>query len=234
MTLLIAVAKVIGGPGSIGFLVAGSLVALLVWRLGGRRWRTLSRVMAASLAALYLTLSLPPVAYRLTERLTSYSPLADLAPLAGVRTILVFDGDNRRGRVAETRRLFDAIQPERVVVSGSHWIVDDILQAGIPRERLVQESASRNTLEQVELLRYWPRRSVVIVASRFQMPRIAAFLASTGNDARLAPAPADAEIETLSSIQWLIPQYSALRISRDVLYELAALKYYRRIGTAAS
>ena len=227
MTLLIEAVKAIGGPGSVGFLVLWLMLALVTWRLG---WRKVSRTLLASLLGLYLILSLPPVAHRLAETLTSHQPLTDLAPLAGVRTILVLDGDNRRGRVGEARRLFDVLHPDRVVVSGETWMVDAIVESGIPRDRLTHESESRNTREQIDLLRRWPPRSVVIVASRFQMPRIATFLGSAASDVYLAPSPADIEISTLSSIQWLIPRYSALRISRDALYQLAALYHYRRSG----
>lgn len=229
MALLIDAAKMIGGPGSIGFFVVCSMLALVMGRLGGR-WRKASRTLLASLMALYLFLSLPPVAHRLAERLTGYQPLTDVASLRGVRTILVLDGDNRRGRVGEAKRLFDVLHPDQVVVSGQTWMVDAIAEIGIPKDRITHESESRNTSEQIDLIRRWPPRSVVIVASRFQMPRIVAFLGSAASDVYLAPSPADIEISTLSSIQWAIPRYSALRISRDALYELAALYYYRRSG----
>jgi uncharacterized SAM-binding protein YcdF (DUF218 family) len=227
MTLLIDAAKMIGGPGSIGFFVFWSVLVLVMGRLG---WRRVSRALLASLIAVYLILSLPPVAHRLAESLTGYQPLTDLTPLTGVRTILVLDGDNRRGRVGEAKRLFDVLHPDQVVVSGQTWIVDAIAEIGIPKDRIAHESESRNTREQIDLIRKWPPRSVVIVASRFQMPRIVAFLGSAASDVYLAPSPADIEISTLSSIQWVIPRYSALRISRDALYELAALYYYRRSG----
>lgn len=227
MTLLIDAAKMVGGPGSIGFFVLWSMLALMMGRLG---WKKVSRTLLASLMALYVVLSLPPVAHRLAESLTGYRPLTDVASLTGVRTILVLDGDNRRGRVGEAKRLFDALHPDRVVVSGQTWIVEAIVEIGIPRDRITHESESRNTREQIDLIRNWPPRSVVLVASRFQMPRIVAFLGSAASDVYLAPSPADIEISTLSSIHWLIPRYSALRISRDALYELAALYYYRRSG----
>ena len=226
---LIAAVKAIGGPGSIGFFVVFSVVALLIGRLGGR-WRKLSRTALAALTAGYLVLSLPPVANGLAERLTSYQPLTDIAPLTGVKMVVVLDGDNRRGRVREAKRLFDGLHPERVVVSGERWMLDALIEMGLPHDRIVQEFESRNTREQIEFVRRWPPRSVVLVASRFQMPRIAALLGPAGDDVYLAPALADTELSALSSIQWLIPRYSALRISRDVLYELVALQYYRRAG----
>ena len=215
MALLIEAAKAIGGPGSIGFFVLWSMLVLVMGRLG---WRRVSRALLASLIALYLVLSLPPVAHRLAESLTGYQPLIDLTPLTGVRTILVLDGDNRRGRVGEAKRLFDVLHPDRVVVSGEPWILDALIEIGIPPDRITHESESRNTREQMDLIRRWPPRSVVIVASRFQMPRIVAFLGKAVSDVYLAPSPADIEISTLSSIQWVIPRYSALRISRDALY----------------
>jgi uncharacterized SAM-binding protein YcdF (DUF218 family) len=229
VTLLIEAAKAIGGPGSIGFFVLWAIAALAIGRFGGR-WKQISRALLWTLAALYFTLSLPPVANRLAESLTSYHPLTNLAPLAGIRTVLVLDGDNRRGRVREAKRLFDELHPDHVVVSGEPWILDALVDLGLPKERIAHESESRNTREQIELVRRWPPRSVVLVASRLQMPRIAALLGPAGNDVYLAPSPVDTELATLNSIQWLIPRYSALRISRDALYELAALRYYRRVG----
>ena len=232
MTLLIEVAKATGGPGSIGFLVLWAIAALAIGRLG-RRWKQVSRALLWTLVALYFTLSLPLVANRLADSLTTYHPLTDLAPLRGVRTLLVLDGDNRRGRIREAKRLFDNLQPDQVVVSAEPLIVSALVDMGVPKERVALETESRNTREQIEFVRRWPSRPVVLVASRLQMPRIAALLGPAGNDVYLAPSPVGTEIANLRSIHWLIPRYTALRLSRDALYELAALRYYRSMGYTA-
>jgi hypothetical protein len=49
-----------------------------------------------------------------------------------VKTLAVLDGDNRRGRVRESKRLFDAISLRRVMVSGGSWLPEAMIEAGVP------------------------------------------------------------------------------------------------------
>ena len=150
--VLISALKPIGGPGSVGFFILCVVLALAI-RFFGKAGRRLSRVWLITLVVGYLVLSLPITANYLADRLTSYRPLADLSQLQGVDTLVVLDGDNRRGRVREAKRVFDSAQPRRVIVSGNTWLVDAVIEAGIPADRVAHESRARNTWEQIEALR---------------------------------------------------------------------------------
>ena len=226
LEIFIALAKKVGGPGSIGFFNACLLVGLLIGWIGPRT-RRVSRVWILLLVVAYLVLSLPIVANGIADSLTSYRPLSDLSGLKGVKTLVVLDGDNRRGRVREAKRLFDGLGPDRVIVSGGDWLFDAVRASGIPPERITAESGARTTLEQIEMLDEALRSGpLVVVASRLQMPRIARFAQEMQLPLLLAPSAIDTEPPT-SGLRQVIPRYIALRVSRDALYEHAALIYYR-------
>jgi hypothetical protein len=224
--LLKALLKVTGGPGSIPFFFLCLACGVWLHRRGGTP-RRVGRAWLAALAALYLVLSLPVVANRLTDSLTAYRPLDDPSQLGHLETLVVFDGDNRRGRVREARRLYEAAHPARVIVSGAPWIVDALIEAGIPSSVVVQDAVPETTKEQLEQLRGMDGPQTLVVASRLQMPRIAQFTGSMGLSVRLAPAPLDAEPASSGAWVW-VPSYLALRKSRDALYEHAARAYYAR------
>jgi uncharacterized SAM-binding protein YcdF (DUF218 family) len=191
----------------------------------GNRWRRFSLWWFAVLIGSYLVLSLPVVANRIADGLPSYQPIADVASLKEVDTLIVLDGDNRRGRVREAKRVFDAVQPRRVIVSGSSWLRDATVEAGIPTAIVGHETHSKNTLEQLGALLQGSTGRVVLIASRLQMPRIRFFAAAMGVHAAFVPSAIDTEPPT-SGVRLLIPTYVALRVSRDAMYELAALRYY--------
>jgi uncharacterized SAM-binding protein YcdF (DUF218 family) len=65
-----------------------------------------------------------------------------------------------------------------------------------------------------------------VIASRLQMPRVAALAHSEGLDVTLIPSPTDTEPPT-AGFRVFVPSYTALGVSRDALYEHAALAYYR-------
>jgi uncharacterized SAM-binding protein YcdF (DUF218 family) len=224
MVILIAIGKATGGPGSIGFFLLCAVVGMLVRRMGPR-WRRLTSLGFVLLVGSYLVLSLPIVANSLADSVTSYRPLESLSSLQGVDTLVVLDGDNRRGRVREARRVFDGIKPERVIVSGSTWLLDALIEAGIPEERVTHETQSATTLEQLQMLRTDGLGTSALVASRLQMPRIAMLAKTVGILPELVPASIDIEPPT-SGMRRFIPAYIALRVSRDALYELMALAYY--------
>ena len=97
------------------------------------------------------------------------------------------------------------------------------------------QPAPVNTREQVA----WVERFVAgagvgasrsaMVVSRLQVPRVAALAARSGVHMPLLASPLDREPATTGSWR-LIPSYGALCASRDAIYELAALRYYRWRG----
>jgi hypothetical protein len=61
------------------------------------------------------------------------------------------------------------------------------------------------------------------------MPRVAALAQTAGLELDLLASPVDQEPPT-EGVWRLVPTYLALRVSRDAIYEHAALAYYRWRG----
>jgi uncharacterized SAM-binding protein YcdF (DUF218 family) len=225
--MAIAIAKWIGGPGSLTFLAAGSLCGLFlgfVWP----RHRALGRAWLVALFSGYLFLGFPLVARAIVAGLPE-TDLPFVAPGTHIDTLFVLDGDNPRGRVRQAAKVYGETSPRLVVVSGEDWFVKLLPKAGIPVARIQQDRRSSTTREQVDFvarfLAHSPGRAAVI-ASRLQMPRVAALTRNRHTDVMLIPSEADSE-PAATGFWSMIPAYSALRVSRDALYERAALAYYR-------
>jgi hypothetical protein len=91
------------------------------------------------------------------------------------------------------------------------------------------DSGPLNTREQVAwVARFFaahPNTRAALVASRLQMPRIAALVFAARLPIVLAPSPIDDEPPMSGWRRW-VPTYIALRVSRDAIYEHVALRYY--------
>lgn len=232
MTSVLTALKWIDAPGSTPFFVICCAIALVFAFVWPRRRRAALMWMGAVVGA-YLVLALPCVAHSISGALPPVNE-ATVVPGQRLGAVVVFDGDNRRGRVREAMRLYASAAPAGVWSLGrERWMEGALRAAGIPPDRLTHDRATGTTTEQMA----WTRRfvatgahqPVAIVASRLQMPRIAALRTAMGVQALMAIAPADVEPST-SGIGRFIPTYFALRISRDALYEHIALWYYRRKG----
>jgi uncharacterized SAM-binding protein YcdF (DUF218 family) len=227
---LLSLLKVIGTPGSIGFLASCSAVGLVVGAIGPRS-RRIGRAWLVFVYVSYVAGGIPRVAYAVARGLPRYPPL----PIEAVQKrgmLIVLGGDNAVGRVREAQRLLQAMPSATVIVSGGPWIFDTLVANGLPRERIRFDGHSANTLEQVIRLAPLIRKEAphaVIVASRLQMPRVAALARVHGLDVRLAPSPLDTEPPE-NGLGSFVPRYTALRLTRDALYERAALIYYSRRG----
>jgi len=153
--------------------------------------------------------------------------------VAPVGALMVFDGDNRVGRVREALRVWSAVHPERMIASGSQWLFDRLSAEGVPRERLVHEHTSVNKRGQVDYVKQYvkaqPAIRIGVIASRLQMPRIMALAKRAHLTLAFFPSSVDNEPVREGPLLFL-PTYAALRVSRDALYERAALAYYRRQG----
>jgi hypothetical protein len=68
-----------------------------------------------------------------------------------------------------------------------------------------------------------------VIVSRLQAARMAGLLERAHLLIRLIESPVDVEPATTGALTF-VPTYFALRLSRDALYEHAALWYYRRHG----
>ena len=224
---MLSIFKAIGGPGSIGVLAACCAIGLVCRAAGAPR---LGRAWLLCVYLAYVVGGLPIVANGIASNLSSYRPLEDLSVVRSADAIIVLHGDNVRGRVREATRMFAAVPGvEAILVSGDRDFTDLILAAGIPRSLVVPDSSSRNTFEQIASVgRFVRTRNIhrpVLVASRLQMPRIAALLRASSLDVVLAPSPIDDEPPT-AGVRRFIPMYIGLRVSRDAIYELIAIRYY--------
>jgi len=229
--VLLDAAKFIGAPGSLTMLAVTCVGCLLVLR-AAPSWRRSTKLLFLSVCAAYAILGLPVTANAIAAQLPSTTTLgADRARQTQILNVL--DGDNRRGRVAEALRIYRLAQPQFVFVSGQEWLEHSLLQQGIPRARLQRTETAANTRAQVaeaaDLVRRNPWAQMTIVASRLQMPRVAALARANGLNVALAPSPVDIEPRT-EGLGIFMPRYVALRVSRDALYELAALRYYEHEG----
>ena len=228
------IVKQIGPPGSIGFLLVclffGVLVAF-VWP----RSRRLAKHWLLWVSGVYLVLGLPVVANAIVNALPAVAPVAD--DPARVRTLIVFDGDNRRGRLEETLRFLRAHPGVSFWVLGEEWLVEELIRAGYPRRSFGQEKQSRNTRDQMAWVERFlsenPEAQPAIIASVVQMPRVAALARAAMLQVTLVASPLDDE-PPRTGWRRFIPAYAALRASRDAIYEHAALAYYRRQGWISS
>lgn len=180
----------------------------------------------------YLVLSLPAVANPLAD---SLRPLQAQAPetLRQIDTLVILDGDNRRGRAREAGRVLAAGVPDEVWVLGSRWVVDELIRTGFPTSVVKRDWRTPNTRLQMarvaQLAAAQPGRQVAVIASRLQMPRVEALARAEGIQARFFASEIDDEPPT-SGVRLIVPTYIALRVSRDAIYEHAALALYRRRG----
>jgi uncharacterized SAM-binding protein YcdF (DUF218 family) len=254
----LTIAKMIGGPGSLGFLAAGTIAGVVLLRFIPRA-QTFARAWLALLCAAYLVMALPPVAQAIAAPLADEQPVGSgfsrtIRPVGsgfgepvgsgfsrtmrtaldtGIDTLVVFDGDNRRGRVQAATRLWHAAHPATVIASGEPWLEEHLREAGIPADHLVLEQVSRTTRDQVDYVRTYaadhPDTRIAVIASQLQVPRVAGLFRHAWLRVSLLGASVDKEVVN-DGVWRYVPAYAALRISRDALYERIALVYYEWRG----
>lgn len=227
---MLSVLKYFAVPGSLSFLaccVAFGLGLIYVWPR-----RRLGRTFLLAVGVVYIVLALPFVANAIAERLPRYESV-DLQPSGTIDALVVFDGDNRRGRVRAAVAAYKATPARRVVVLGGAWMIDPIVEGGVPRDRMTRDGGTATTRDQIAWVRRFagnsPEGRIAVVASRLQMPRVARLIAAARVPAVLIASPIDTE-PPAAGWQAFLPRYTALRVSRDAIYENVALAYYRWRG----
>ena len=60
--------------------------------------------------------------------------------MSEVDALIVFDGDNRRGRVAEAKKIYDTAKPARVWLLGDRWMWDALWRSGIPYDLITPDA----------------------------------------------------------------------------------------------
>jgi len=180
MDVLAALAKAILIPGSIGFLLVGATIGLLLL-LAGRRRRAWAARWLAGLVLLYWILSLPAVAGALVRLISSgFTPVESAEQADGAEIVVLLGGGAatlRAGeeelsllsveagmRVLEAARVVKLIDARWVFASGgasaeagvltpeSVILREALIEAGVPSERIVLESDSHDTHEQAVAL----------------------------------------------------------------------------------
>jgi uncharacterized SAM-binding protein YcdF (DUF218 family) len=228
VSLLISAAKTIGGPGSLRLLVILLLLGLVWMYAWPKRPRSGASLVAIVLAA-YLVMALPITADVVVRKLPQAPERSD-AEIAEIQTLFIFDGDNRFGRLREFQRIYALAHPSQIFLLGRLSVYKDLLLMDIPRQSLHHDDSSSNTWSQIErvraLLAEAPRGRAFILVSRLQYPRVDSFVRAAGLPVLVTPAPLDDELPASGPGRWL-PSLSALAVTRDALYELTALRYYR-------
>ena len=226
---VVGLLKPIGGPGSLSLLSLGCAIGLVLI-YGWPRNRRIGRLWLFALYSSYLVMGLPILAHHVAARLVA--PNAGHQPITTpLDTLAILDGDNPVGRVREGQRLWMAARPATVIVSNEKWFVDRLLASGIPRQRMILDRTSTTTREQIDYLRGYaaqhPEAHLAVVASRLQMPPILALARRAGLKATFYSSQVDREPAT-DGLLVFVPTYAGLRVTRDALYERAAITYYGR------
>ena len=248
-------------PGSGTFLLLGLLVGvvLIYSSASTRKW---GDALLGALAVLYLLLSMPIVARGLEHALLDGSqPLREASEANGAQTIVVLAGgsvtyraqggeinelsDATSLRVLEAVRLFELLGEADVLVSGgagedvgiltpeSIPMLEELVAAGVPMDRIRLESQSGSTREQAVklsgLMSASGNPTFVLVTSPIHMRRSLAAMRAEGLDPVPSPSAQHSEGHVVIS-GGLIPHPSALDASEAALREALALGYYRLQG----
>jgi len=218
------VLKWLGPPGSLRLLAL--CVALGVALRLCKAPKALVYAWFALFTAVHVVLALPATAYAIERRLVGSLRSAPVSP--PFDTIIVLDGDNPQGRVAATLSLWQELKAAHIVVSGGPWLAEQLTQAGVSPGAITLETGSSTTREQIIwVVEHWQAKlpAVVVVASCLQAPRVQALLEQHGADVRLVGAPLDVK-PPRDGWHSFVPSYESMILSRDALYEHAALAYY--------
>jgi len=195
--------------------------------------RRLGIAWLSMLSCSYAVLACPAVAGELADLASSYRPVRPVESVPRTESVIVLGGDNSAGRVREAARVYLAWAAPSIIVLGEDWFVDHLREAGIPLSRIRQEAGPATTRAQMEWVRDYiaahEAASAAIIASRLQMPRIAALAETLHLRVTLLPSEVDVEPRRSGERRW-IPSLAALALARDALYEDAAIAYYRARG----
>ena len=192
----------------------------------------MSRAWLGLVFVAHAILALPVVANTIAGGLPPVA-MSDPAALRNLDTLFVLDGDNRRGRVRSAAQAASA-SPAAVIVilGGDDWLPVALAEAGVPPTRISHDHQPADTRQQMVAVQRMAAQTpghTALVASRLQMPRVAGLVRNAGLSCALVASPIDTEPAT-SGWRLFVPSYYALRVSRDAIYEHAALAYYAREG----
>ena len=120
-----------GTPTHFALCLAAGAFLIYVWP----RSRKLGRIWISLVLIAYVVLALPSVASAIAGRLPAVpQPLPDA--VGKLDALIVFDGDNRRGRVARASQIYATASPSELWILGDDWMLDELVVAGIPAARI--------------------------------------------------------------------------------------------------
>ncbi len=248
-------------PGSLSFLLMG-LTLGVVALFGGSRAKAWGRGWLTALAAGYWLMSTPLVAGGLEAALgREYAPIVGPEQMEGAGAIVVLGGgsvthrapggeipllsDSSALRVIEAARLYRLMDEPWVVASGggeetrqggsteSQAMRLALMALGVPAERILVESASRNTRDQAlqvgPILQAHGVECFVLVTSPTHMPRALGAFRAVGLEPIPAVSAQHSEALPLPTFP-LQPDLEALEASKVAVREFIALGYYRLRG----
>ena len=125
---MLDILKLFGAPGSIPLLVIATLAGLAVVRFS-RGFRRAGWIGLGAVTIGYAVLALPVVANGIANALPPLDRAKD--PRDSISTLVVLDGDNRRGRVREVQRVLSTDSPTTIWVLGGRWILEALEDEGV-------------------------------------------------------------------------------------------------------
>jgi uncharacterized SAM-binding protein YcdF (DUF218 family) len=245
-------------PGSMTFLIVGLAIGVVLLNAGtiplqwGRLWLT-------TLFAVYMVLSLPAVAHGLIRSLQqTHGTISTTADAGGAKILVVigngsvhyaagqFTSDQLTRRSAfcvfEAARLFALIDPDWVIGAGgiagsdpnarpeSELLRNELIKCGVPGQRILLESTSRTTEQQVanvtELLEQRGISGpIVVVTTAAHIARVMQLFEARGTSA-VPSVPVELRYdEGRTGWRRWCPSFAALRGSESALYEYLAQVY---------
>jgi uncharacterized SAM-binding protein YcdF (DUF218 family) len=216
-------------PGTSGFFVVVAGAAVLLSRWSGRP-RGYAVALLVGLLGSYGAMSLPWTAARVSKHLLTHGPLPNIQAARGAAVVVVLTGDSERARVIEALRLNVLLRPQWVIVGGTERMREEIADGGVPRDRIIVEGGGLNTREQLinvtRIVRARQIDRIVLVVSAIHMPRTLAAARVLGLDV----VPSASPTRQIAGMPPFWPAYNALRLTRESVYEDAAMFYYRLRG----
>jgi uncharacterized SAM-binding protein YcdF (DUF218 family) len=241
VTWILRAIKSIGGPGSFGFFLFSAVIGLAL--MIPKRTRRLGRLLVVLLTVCYLTLSIPAVSHSLAAQ--AGSPDYEAASITGgLDDLFVLEGDNNTARAVVASKVAAATKPRKLWVLGGKFLRDELIATGYPASLVPDvdgrpgnspawNASARTTREQMllvgRLMQETGGKRAAVIVSRLQAMRTRGLAQRLGLDVLVIPAPVDHEPPISGTPRWM-PSFAGLLLSRDALYEMLALAYYRRNG----
>ena len=227
MSTLIELVKLSGGPGSLRLLLVLLATGFVLMKALPRR--RAGTIWLGAVTVAYTVMALPAIAQLTVDALPASEQASD-AELEGIQTLFFFDGDNRWGRLREFARIDRVAMPRVVYLLGRQSVHRDLRLMGVPSQRIRIDETSANTSDQIRRTANAVEKGglgrAAILVSSLQAPRARLLARQAGLAVPVLAAPLDDELAREGTGRFA-PSFKALAITRDAIYEVAALRYYR-------